>query len=226
MILVVFDVDGTLTNTTAIDYTCWLEAFNICFATSIDSIEWSKYPEFTDLALLHAIHEEHLGQPVSEVGIMLFRKQFILRFNAAMRSNMSDFSAVEGAPAFVNRLRNTPGIDIAIATGGFSDSARLKLDLAGVGTDGLAFAASDRWTTRVEIVMDAIRQVQKVHDKPFEKIIAFGDGVWDLAAANLLGYPLIGIDTSKRGAFEDENVLAVFENYNDADAILEVLKNA
>lgn len=85
----------------------------------------------------------------------------------------------------------------AMATGAWLESARLKLRLAGIPSDGVPLATSHDHVSRVGI----IRRVVPSADGPeLNDVVYCGDGVWDLWTAAQLGVRLIGIASGEAAA--------------------------
>jgi len=65
MRLVMFDIDGTLTDTVKVDKECFVRSLaEACGFLDIET-DWSRYEHATDASIFHEIHEAHTGRPPS-----------------------------------------------------------------------------------------------------------------------------------------------------------------
>ena len=102
MDLVMFDVDGTLTETMKIDEECFVRSFNDVFGfTDIDT-DWSQYPHTTDSGIFHSVFTLRIGRSPTAREVSRFRQHFIQLLAAA--SSQSPFAAVAGADRLLSRL--------------------------------------------------------------------------------------------------------------------------
>lgn len=103
------------------------------------------------------------------------------------------FRPIPGAADVFARLRAS-GWEVAVATGGWEPSAKLKLRAIGLDPTAFAFASSSDASTRTEIVATAIARAPR----RFARIVSIGDGVWDVRASASAGLPFVGIASGKR----------------------------
>ena len=62
MRLVVFDIDGTLTDTMGVDATCFVRALSeVCGFSDIDA-DWSRYKHATDAGIFNEIFQPRVGR--------------------------------------------------------------------------------------------------------------------------------------------------------------------
>src|SRR5437867_7752890 len=141
MHLVIFDVDGTLTRTTTVDAICYERAVSAHFGIRIDT-DWSTYRHVTDAGILSELLERH-GIPKSASNLATVRRRFLELLSAAVAADPDCCREVPGARRLVECLRELPSLQMAIATGAWADSARLKLRHAGVPAEQLPFASCD-----------------------------------------------------------------------------------
>src|SRR5687768_5775617 len=145
MNLAVFDIDGTVTDTNALDDECFAAATRAVLGRDL-STDWSTYANVTDSGILHAI-----GASAEEIGRI--REVFF----DSLRGRT--FAEILGARALIARLLAEPDWRVAYATGGWETSARMKLAGAGLPVD-LPLASSDDAITRREIVEHAIARAR------------------------------------------------------------------
>ncbi len=102
MQLVMFDIDGTLTETMKVDEECFVRSFAEVFGfTDIDA-DWSHYPHVTDSGIFHEVYAPRMGRPPTALDISRFRQHFIELLTAA--SSQSPFAPVAGSDRLLSRL--------------------------------------------------------------------------------------------------------------------------
>jgi phosphoglycolate phosphatase-like HAD superfamily hydrolase len=218
MRLVIFDIDGTLTQTVKADEDCFVRALNeVCGFSDVDT-DWSHYKHTTDSGILHEIYETHIGRSPSPVEISQFRQHFVGLLERA--SSEAPFAAVAGAPALLSRLVASAEHQVALATGAWRDSARLKMASAGLCYDDYPAASGDDALDRESIVRLSIKRAAERYGRA-SNIFYVGDGVWDARACRNLDIPFIGVATGGRAArLATEGAICVFHDLSDAELLL------
>ena len=191
--LIVFDIDGTLTNTNDVDSQLFekaiLEYINV---TTIDT-QWHNYKYSTDTGIISEIIQSTLNRETKESDIELIKESFINYLSDAFANNSSYCLPIDGARTIFNDV-TTSGWDIAIATGGWERSARLKLKTANIPHQSIPIAHSDDHIEREAIVLTAIQRAKKHYQKDsYSTIFYVGDRLWDKKAAKTLDIGFIGI---------------------------------
>jgi phosphoglycolate phosphatase-like HAD superfamily hydrolase len=223
--LAVFDIDGTLTDTNAVDDACFLQAVGETLSVDPDRLDWSSAPHVTDSALLLWLAERHGRLPVAAHVVQAVTDRFVELLDAARARSAARFRPIAGAERLFGRLREA-GWECALATGGWERSARLKLSAAGLDAAALPLASASDATTRVEIMELAVARA-RVDGRPFERIVSIGDGVWDVRAAAALQWPFVGIATGARAlALRMHGATEVLPDFSDRAAVLAALTRA
>ncbi|MET0066963.1 MAG: HAD family hydrolase [Candidatus Thiodiazotropha sp.] len=209
--LVMFDIDGTLVESYDFDAECFQDAVREVLDIEIDT-DWHHYRHVSDTGILRQILEEQEIQTPHELIIRRIRQQFTERITAHLRSE--PMQPVPGARELFETLRQRDDVSLALATGGWSETARLKLDAAGFITQGIPLASSSHHYDRIEIMRHAERLsgIQKASRKTY-----FGDGPWDARAAQALEYDfvLVGNRLDHSPAITD---------YRDLERVLRLLE--
>ena len=125
MKLIMFDIDGTLTQTDATDGACFVRALQDVFGFSNISDDWSIYPHCTDSGILEHIFQERRGRAPIDDEVAGFQSRFVSLLAAETAAR--PFRPIEGARAMLDQLLSTRGVAISLASGAWECSARLKL---------------------------------------------------------------------------------------------------
>lgn len=209
MHLVMFDIDGTLVDSMGFETDLYVEAVRNVLNVEIDR-DWNRYEHVSDSGILDEVlrtrriaGKEALAARVQQRFVQLLT-EFIERSPAAVRE-------IPGARRLVERLCKTPGVRVAIATGGWEPTALMKLEHIGIDVGELGFASSSDARPRTEIMRIATRRAMQ--GAAFRRATYFGDGAWDLRASTELGYDFVAVG----GAVAHSQVCA---DLSDTDAIL------
>jgi phosphoglycolate phosphatase-like HAD superfamily hydrolase len=104
------------------------------------------------------------------------------------------FAEIAGAASMLERLNQEPEWKVAIASGGWRDSAILKLKAARIEANNCPAAFADDGYSREEILQSAISKAKSLYQQNrFARIVSIGDGVWDVRTARNLEFPFLGI---------------------------------
>jgi len=221
--LVIFDIDGTLTNTVRVDEFCYVKALSDVHSIDLNSVDWSDFPNATDWGILKTLFENSLKQKLLEPDIQRTKNYFLELLRKQSSENADAFSEIPGALAFFNYLLSKK-LPLAIATGAWGKSAKFKLDNIGLKYEGLPFADSDDHYSRSEIIQTAVRLAEKQYHMKFSRIIYFGDGEWDFTVSKELGLDFVGIDMQENGNLRKLGVKIVLRNFRDVKNILHVTR--
>src|SRR5438552_9432155 len=102
MHLVMFDIDGTLTETMKIDEECFVRSFKDVFGFADIDTDWSHYPHTTDYGIFHDVCMSRIGRLLTAHEDLRFRQHFIQLLATA--SSQSSFAPVAGADRLLSRL--------------------------------------------------------------------------------------------------------------------------
>ncbi len=213
--LVLFDVDGTLTATGAVDGEVYANCFEAVFGTALPTTNWAEYACPTD----QGIADEAVRRLQLDPSRMTDFKQ---RFVADLRRELAVRGArpVPGATDILGRLA-TAGHAVALATGAWEQSARAKLAAAGVEIGERVLVGSDFDASREEILREARRRSGTTGCAVY-----VGDGLWDARAAEALDLPFVAVDHEGAGVLRLAGVRHVVRDYEDFGAFLRALRDA
>lgn len=193
---VIFDIDGTLLHSAAVDDALYRKAVRAVLGDVKLRPALHDYPFVTDTGILQQIladnalaGEESLLDEIRSVFVGLLRGHV---------SAHGPFAEIPGARDFLNSLRASPSHAVAMATGGWRQSAELKLSTAGFEIEDVPLATSNdhhERTTIMEIALDSL-------GRHFDSVTYYGDGPWDLQACEQLGWEFVAVG-AELGGLED-----------------------
>ncbi len=219
-----FDIDGTLTESNTVDDASYLQALaEVLGFTDVDG-DWSQYPHCTDEGILAHLFQTRLQRPPRTEEIAAVRNCFVELIGRSAEA--APLRMIAGAAEFMAKLAAEPGYRVALASGGWERSARLKLASAKLDCREIPAAFADDGHSREAIMQSALARAKSQFGVPhFTRCTYIGDGIWDARAARQLGYRFIGIarDDAKRQRLVDAGALAVFADYRDAEQMWQVL---
>jgi phosphoglycolate phosphatase-like HAD superfamily hydrolase len=228
MRLILFDVDGTLTGTVAVDDRCFVQAFADVFGVSGFSTDWSGYEHATDAAITREVLWRAWGRDATRAEIDMHRERFLLLLEEARFHDPGSYGATSGAAELLRALAADRDCAVAIATGGWRATAAFKLAAAGLSelTGGLPWGTAEDGLSRDEILAAALaRSKVRYEQTGFSRIVLVGDAVWDVRTARRLGLAFLGVgagETADRlsaaGAYQ---VVADFADLDGARRALE-----
>jgi phosphoglycolate phosphatase-like HAD superfamily hydrolase len=225
MHLVVFDVDGTLTDTSAVDADCFWQAAKEIFRLPSNYPTWIEgLKDVTGLGIVSQLCEQALARKIRASEVDRFERRLVALFEGAVRRDAECIRAMPGAADALAAVLATAGLEAAIAIGCFLPEAEFKLRTAGLLDPDIPIASCDDARSREEIMaISANRAVEKTGSK-FSAITYVGDGVWDGKAAQHLGWNFIGIGTGDAvDRLSRAGAITVLGNFKPATAFLDTL---
>ena len=210
-----FDIDGTLVDSMRVDSHLYARAVRETLGGDVYIDEtWRPYAHVTDSGILDEILVKHrFEKPLDELRSSV-KRRFVELVRDHLDAGTSILREIRGATALLQELRARPEVRVAIATGGWAETALMKLAAIGVSVDGIGFASSSDAHERTKIMeLAAERALRGV--VPMTRTY-LGDGAWDQRASAELGYRFIAIGR----ALEHE---PRFDDYRDRDAVLACL---
>lgn len=220
--LVIFDIDGTLTNTKYIDDFCFVKTFRKLFNIDIEKLDWSTFTTITDTGLTKEVLLQY-DKIFSDEVLQKTQDTFHHYLLTSQIENPELFKEVTGSSEFFHYLSQRSDIEVGIATGSWKKSGMIKLKAIGINAEDFPFSNSDRFITREEIVLDTIQQAKDFYQYNFQDITYFGDGIWDYKTCQNLKIPLIGIDYHNTEELAKAGVKNIFQDFNNYKDIMEVL---
>ena len=211
--LVMFDVDGTLVDSCGFDGVLYARAVREVLKIEVDET-WASYRNVTDSGILEELLVQYRGGSSAEDARSAVKRLFVELTSDHIARRPSAIREIPGARALVDALITIPDVCVAVATGGWHETASLKLRAIGLAVEEFALATASDSVERTKIMQLAEQRAMRGH-VPVRRTY-FGDGSWDKRAAAELGYRFIGV-----GGRVEHNLL--FGDFNDRQAVLACL---
>lgn len=198
----IFDIDGTLLDSCAVDNALYVEAIRHVLGQVRIRDAWELYDRVTDTGILDDICGDN-ALCYSDALSDSIRDVFLSRLSAHIAVH-GPYQQMPGALRYFHGLRQRQDVRVAYATGGWRASAELKLSSAGFPLQQIPLASANDHRDRRQIMLHALAQL----DGPFETITYFGDGVWDRQASRDLGWQFVPVGPKLGGISSFENPAA------------------
>jgi phosphoglycolate phosphatase-like HAD superfamily hydrolase len=207
---IIFDIDGTLTDTTEVDDKCYTKAIEDTFGFHSFETNYGHYTNTTDSGIIDQLFRERLGRSYTSEEQQQFITYFCKLLEQAHKKEC--IREIKKAGKVLEALCQQEHISVGLATGGWRESALFKLNCAGINIDGCTAASfAQDAMARHEIINSTIRKMNEKHTAP-DSIIYVGDGNWDYLATKELGIQFIGIDNKKLAHLSDIIKIADYDD--------------
>ena len=184
---VIFDIDGTLLHSAAIDDALYREAVRRVLGPVRLRPSLHEYDPVTDSGILAQILVDNDiaadPGPLDDV-----RSLFVELLQRHVDDN-GPFMEIPGAGELLRSLIESTTHSVALATGGWRESALLKLQSAGLEINGIPLATSNDHDERTGIMQIALEQL----GPSFASVTYYGDGPWDRDASAALGWEFVAV---------------------------------
>lgn len=190
---VVFDIDGTLLESAAVDDALYKGAVRSVLGDVQIRPYLVDYDYVSDSGILSEILTDNSIADEPDV-VAAVRLRFVESLKAYI-SEHGPFPEIPGAKDILRKLGESSNHAVAMATGGWRDSALLKIDTAGFGEFGYPIATSDDAYDRKEIMRIALSRL----GNSFSSVTYYGDGPWDRDASQELGWNFVAVGPALGG---------------------------
>lgn len=192
--LYIFDIDGTLTDSIATYIIAITQVLSDIGLTDIDT-DYDNYLHHTDRYALAYNYERNFGKPITEA----LCNQVDELLEKELHKHPPAIE-IKGAQKTLLALQKND-IPFAYGTGAFPRATAVKMNQAKLPLIKEVLATSMQSITREGFVKQAIVKAKKYYkEKDFQHIIAVGDGLWDLKAAQNVGIDFIGVGLKNKEA--------------------------
>lgn len=221
--LIIFDIDGTLTTTNGFDAKCSSRAFREIFGVDLPTTDWNRYRTSTDSGIItEAIRMIH-DRDVSTEELEAFERLFLEELTKGYESEPDSIFEVPGAVNLLHGIHDSSDHAVGIATGGMKSTSLFKLGSAGFRFHGWPAAFANDSIERAEIVGRVLQQASATP----EEAVYVGDAPWDARAAASLGMRFIGVTCdSSEEPLREAGVTTWLPDYADEEAFFAALESA
>ena len=213
MHLIAFDLDGTLVNSEAFEDALYARAVHTVLGIDIDT-HWSRYRHMTDSGILDELLDRSSPDADRSLVQAAVRRAFTELVADYVVGHNGLLPEIPGARAFVEGLMQRPRVRVAVATGGWEETALIKVRAIGLDPGRLPIASSSDAMSKVDIIRIAERRA--LPDGGALRKTYLGDSSYDREVSQHLGYDFIGIrgNVAHRPSYPD---------FSDAGSILDEL---
>lgn len=193
MYATIFDIDGTLLQSAAVDDALYRSAVSAVLGPVRFRSSLHAYDYVTDTGILTQVFADNDISPAAEP-MEDIRSGFV----ELLRKHIDEhgpFVEVPGASRMLRGLAESPLHAVAIATGGWRESAELKLQSAGIDYANIPLATANDHHERTGIMQIALSQL----GDGLKSVTYYGDGPWDQDACATLGWRFVSVGPELRG---------------------------
>lgn len=195
--LYIFDIDGTLTDSIPTYLKVITQVLKDLGLNDIDT-DYDNYLHHTDLYALQYNYERNFGKTPPPT--LKFELDNLLVKGLLKEPPVSEISGARNTLMALQQNR----IPFAYGTGAFPKATAVKMKQTQMPFREEVLATSLNRVSRVGFVIEAIDKAKTYYkQESFNQIIAVGDGVWDLKAAQELGLDFIGVGLKNKEAMLD-----------------------
>lgn len=222
--IVVFDIDGTLTDSVGIHQEAFLEAME-SFEFPALRTDWTTYRHHSDRGIFEEAWAEAGFGGIAPVELL--EERLLPLFEAAVaRRPIPEIKEIDGAADMLSGLARTKWA-VGFATGSLAGPTMAKLEALGIDASAEVVVTASEFADRDDIVGAAISRVGVRHGLDTSvPIISVGDGLWDLKTARALGLRFLGIGAGAKGKAlrEAEDGVPVFDDWRWGHGVLDAAR--
>jgi phosphoglycolate phosphatase-like HAD superfamily hydrolase len=194
--LLIFDIDGTLLQSTTIQMLCLERALKNIFQGRLSHWGEKEAHFTTDSGILAEISQELVGRSPSQEEQVRFKAAFLAALELALDQG-EGIPATPGAASVLAPGRNADQ-SVAIATGGFQCVSSMKMGRAGLSFQDIPAAFAEDGFTKEEVLRVALRRAELYHGRKYDEVVYIGDASYDVRAASNLGFRFVGVGSGYR----------------------------
>lgn len=190
---VIFDIDGTLLQSAAIDDELYQQAVRHLIPDAHIRPAIADYDYVSDSGILTQIFADNGVSADDELAAAVQSRFVELLDDHIARSGA--FPEIPGALGYLQHHIDSSEHAVAYATGGWRASARLKLKAAGFDGLDVPLATADDALDRKDIMLTALSHL----GESFRSITYYGDGPWDRDSSEQLGWNFVAVGAKLGG---------------------------
>jgi phosphoglycolate phosphatase-like HAD superfamily hydrolase len=186
--IIIFDIDGTLI-TDRLESAAYVKAWEKSFGITGVSDDWGSYPSPNDEGIAQYILQRHFGRPAVPAEI----KKYMDAYSALLMDIEPEF--IPGAAAMLELLSSKRGTVLALATGNWERTAKIRLEKAALWRYFRCGAYAEQGTDKTHILQKALERCRQSWPdiKGNGSFVYIGDQCADARAAEVHSIPFIGI---------------------------------
>lgn len=190
---IIFDIDGTLLQSASVDDVLYRESVTAVLGPVRFRPSPGDYEFVTDSGILSQVLDDNDLRAEPEQ-VPMIKARFIDALASHLRKH-GPFQEITGAKEMLARLCSSSSHSVAIATGGWLETAILKLQSAGFDVGGFPLATANDFFDRTEIMSLALSRL----GTNFQSVTYYGDGPWDRDACQVLGWNFVAVGAALGG---------------------------
>ncbi|WP_299211998.1 HAD family hydrolase [uncultured Dokdonia sp.] len=206
--LYVFDIDGTLTDSIPTYLKVITKVLEDIGLKDIDT-DYDNYLHHTDRYALEYNYERNFGKKAPDS--LRFELDTLLETELQKHDPVIE---IPGARDLLLHFQKSE-IPFAYGTGAFPKATAIKMKDANIPLVSEVLATSITSISRVGFVQEAIEKSKNFYNQDFKKIVAVGDGLWDLKAAQELNIDFLGVGLKNKEAMYRHGCTQWVENFRD-----------
>ena len=221
-LLVIFDIDGTLLDTTTMHHAALTRAL---LGVGLDphSKPWNAYRHYTDSGVMDELYREARG--AGATADELTQLDTALRAEFADAARVRPIAEIAGAGRLLAALCACPDLLLGFATGSMRGAAALKLQALGLDPSAQILATASESLSREHIVRRVLIEGGERLGAAFDVVLA-GDGAWDERVARALDMAFIGVETGLHIFGSGADLIVADWNAFDADGFRSIARPA
>jgi len=215
MNLIMFDIDGTLTQSCEYDRELFSLAVTGFLGIGSMDTDWSHYPDATSQGIASEAILRATGKKADDTQLHAIEMRFLSHLESRRRESPDDFREVPGASSLLRELSARNDITVSVATGCWFSEATFKLQASDIQLNEIPMATSSDELSRKKIIRASEKKARgKSGIKKFDTVIYIGDGIWDLRAAKDLRVKFIGVG-ERIDELDKSGSTPLFRDYSD-----------
>jgi phosphoglycolate phosphatase-like HAD superfamily hydrolase len=228
MKLIIFDIDGTLTQTSRVDEVCYTRAWAELHGIEDIRELWATCLHISDSGMTSHIFQHVFGRDPRDHEADALRSRLVRLLEEHHDNDRSWFAEIPGAARAFNHHAAERRWARAIATGCWQASAEMKLRAARIEYAGVPGGFAEDGLARESIVGAAFARSQKHYQREqFDRVVSVGDGLWDVTTARNLRLPFIGVGAGERAErLREAGATHIIEHFEDVDRFFDFLEEA
>ena len=225
--LVLFDLDGTITDTHGFSTNCYVTSLRRAFGLGDRPIDtdWSRYEFATASGIAAELHYQIFGPWPTQTLLDRAESEFHELVTQRLAADGTLCRMIPGAADMFQALADQPDTIVGIATGNWISIARLFLSHVDLQSFELPIASdTDRFTR--ELIMQLAADHAVAANDTVSSIVYVGDAVWDVRASRALNWGFVGIASDAGPVLREAGATRIVPSYDDLETFLAVLEDA